>query len=393
MTDQYLSQNQLLLAEVEAVRGTEEAPVVGTNAVKVDGITYSAPFDVDPNDSEHSASLDGGAPIVLGGGVRMAFGVRMKGSGTGGTPPEWGPLVQGCGMAVTNTAAAVTGTAQAGAANTITLAAGASATDDAYKGMPIETTGGTGSGQWNIITAYNGTTKVATVIDTWATNPDITTTYSIPASDLYAPASQDLSTVTLFGYQMPNESAVNARLRKLIGGVGTMTLELGVNQIPRMAFTFDGVLPALPTNVTQPGAATYDATTAPPFRNALANLGTGPVKFNRFSLDLGLSLALPDNPAATYGKDFGAVTKRAITGSISPYLKLLSTRNNLSDLVGETDQAVGFRWGGTAGNRISILCPTIRFTGVNEQDIDGFAGESLDFRAHGADTGVYICVH
>jgi len=70
------------------------------------------------------------------------------------------------------------GTAQAGGATTITLAAAASSTDDAYNGYTIETTGGTGSGQTAIISDYDGTTKVATV-PTWGTNPDATTTYEI----------------------------------------------------------------------------------------------------------------------------------------------------------------------------------------------------------------------
>lgn len=74
---------------------------------------------------------------------------------------------------------AVTGTAQAGAATTITLAAGASAADDFYNNLYIVTTGGTGSGQTRLITDYVGSTKVATVDAAWTVTPDATTTYSI----------------------------------------------------------------------------------------------------------------------------------------------------------------------------------------------------------------------
>lgn len=72
-----------------------------------------------------------------------------------------------------------TGTAQAGAASTITLAAGASASDDFYNNQIIELTGGTGSGQFNKITDYVGASKLATVENAWTTTPDATTTYSI----------------------------------------------------------------------------------------------------------------------------------------------------------------------------------------------------------------------
>jgi len=72
------------------------------------------------------------------------------------------------------------GTAQGGGANSITLSASASATNDLYNGEAIQITGGTGFGQnANIITAYNGTSKVATVRDTWVTNPDGTSTFVI----------------------------------------------------------------------------------------------------------------------------------------------------------------------------------------------------------------------
>lgn len=72
-----------------------------------------------------------------------------------------------------------TGMAQAGGASTVTLDAGASAVDDAYKGFAIKTTGGTGSGQYRTISAYSGSTKVATVDTAWSVQPDNTTTFDI----------------------------------------------------------------------------------------------------------------------------------------------------------------------------------------------------------------------
>jgi hypothetical protein len=73
------------------------------------------------------------------------------------------------------------GTAQAGGASSITLAAGASATTDFYKNRTVNILAGTGAGQSNGITAYNGTTKVATVKNAWLTQPDATSQYSIEA--------------------------------------------------------------------------------------------------------------------------------------------------------------------------------------------------------------------
>jgi hypothetical protein len=71
------------------------------------------------------------------------------------------------------------GVAQAGGAATITLDSTASATTGTYKNNFIMLTGGTGGGQTRLITAYDGTTKVATVVPNWTTNPDTTSIYQV----------------------------------------------------------------------------------------------------------------------------------------------------------------------------------------------------------------------
>jgi photosystem II stability/assembly factor-like uncharacterized protein len=86
------------------------------------------------------------------------------------------------------------GTAKAGAASAITLADGAVAASDAYLGMQIAITAGTGAGQSRIITAYDSATDVATVDTAWVTAPDNTSEYLISAPS----SSQNIRTA-LFG--------------------------------------------------------------------------------------------------------------------------------------------------------------------------------------------------
>jgi prepilin-type N-terminal cleavage/methylation domain-containing protein len=64
--------------------------------------------------------------------------------------------------------------------NTVILATGASAVNGAYVGMMFHTTGGTGAGQYRQISAYNGSTRVATVSTPWTYGLDSTTTYAFP---------------------------------------------------------------------------------------------------------------------------------------------------------------------------------------------------------------------
>lgn len=72
-----------------------------------------------------------------------------------------------------------TGTAQAGAASTITLANAAIATDNIYQGELIWIVSGTGAGQVRVISGYVGATRVATVGRPWTAQPDATSVYRI----------------------------------------------------------------------------------------------------------------------------------------------------------------------------------------------------------------------
>jgi hypothetical protein len=73
------------------------------------------------------------------------------------------------------------GLAQGGGASTITLNANASSTNDTYVGQTVVIRTGTGQDQSRLITAYNGSTKVATVAQAWATQPTSSSAYMILA--------------------------------------------------------------------------------------------------------------------------------------------------------------------------------------------------------------------
>ncbi len=90
---------------------------------------------------------------------------------------------------ITITASAATtetGTAQAGAADTITVKAASSYTDDQPNGMFITLTSGTGSGQTRHVEDFVASTKVLTVYPAWTTAPDATTAYKV---EPFAPAA------------------------------------------------------------------------------------------------------------------------------------------------------------------------------------------------------------
>lgn len=76
------------------------------------------------------------------------------------------------------------GLARGGTSNTITLNALASDDNNAYVGQIVFIRSGTGEDQASHITAYNGTTKTATIYKTWAHIPDTTSAYVILPSGM-----------------------------------------------------------------------------------------------------------------------------------------------------------------------------------------------------------------
>lgn len=101
--------------------------------------------------------------------------------------------------------------AQAGGASSITLDSGASATTDFYKGLSVAIIAGTGVGQaGRVITAYNGSTKVATVTPAWATNPGSTSVFMLLSAGADVETILGTASVGAAGYVGIDWGHVNA---------------------------------------------------------------------------------------------------------------------------------------------------------------------------------------
>jgi hypothetical protein len=81
-------------------------------------------------------------------------------------------------IAINRAAAGEVGAAAGGGAATITLAASASSQDDFYVGYKVHVTAGAAIGDIRTVTAYDGTTRVATVTSAWTGAPGGGDTYS-----------------------------------------------------------------------------------------------------------------------------------------------------------------------------------------------------------------------
>ena len=120
------------------------------------------------------------------------------------------------------------GTAQTGAAGSITLDSGASSTDNLYQWQFVAIVGGTGVGQTRLGTGYTGSSKVLTVAPNWTTNPSSDSLFVMfPAGR--ADVGYWLETVVA----TPATAGIPDVNTKNIAGsaVSTSTAQIGVNVV------------------------------------------------------------------------------------------------------------------------------------------------------------------
>lgn len=358
-----LSRKRSILAKIESVYGTDPVPSGAANAILVRNLevtpqsTETASRDVVRSFLGNSEQL----PVAIYSQVN--FETEIAGSGTAGAAPAYGPLLRGCAFAEFILAAAVTGTAQAGGASSITLAAGASATDNAYRPFTIRITGGTGSGQSRVIGSYVGATKVATVTEAWTTTPDATSTYSIDAQVAYAPVSAGFESVTLY-------FNVDGVLHKLTGAYGTVSMDLNAKEIPVYKFAFTGLYSAV-TDAAAP-SLTLTAWQKPLPVNGVNTTG---LRLHGFTAAVLSALTMDMANAVTFRSLVGAesvlITDRKPAGNITIEAVSVATKDWWTSIKNATTGALSITQGTVAGNKVKIDSPAAQIITPAYQDLDG----------------------
>lgn len=389
---QYRSRNRAICVKIEVTPGTDPVPTVAANAVLVASPSSSPNLNSFETD-EVTGSLDDRASIPSTGSRSFRCKVWNKGSGTSGTVlPEFDPLLKIAGLGVQALAADVTGTAQAGAAGSITLAAGASAVTNFYRGMVIEITGGTGIGQRRLITAYNGATKVASVQPNWTVTTDATSVYAIRKCHVYRPISASLPNATIYEYLHRSDGG-NSKLKATVGAAAAAQFTMEVGTGCYWDFNCLGQL-VQQTDPANPGPATYQGTTALrtiAFQAADVSLGNTAINLRQLNFDFGADVQQIDTVSATFGLGVAGIVRRRMGGTMSLPEDLESVRNVMTSWQAGTPYSLGAVWGSVSGNRFGVLIDNLVYTGLQDEDVRGFGYNNTPFRINAADDGFSIC--
>jgi hypothetical protein len=369
-----LSRKRLLLTKIESTYATDSSPA-GTDAVLVRNLEIT-PIEADTVSRDLIRPYLGHSQQILSQArVSITFEVELAGSGTSGTASRVDSLLRACGLAATTTGSDVTGTAQAGSAGSITLAAGASSTDDFYSGMVITLTSGTGSGSKGVIVDYVGSTKVATVQkSTAAFTPDGTSAYSIESNVRYRPVSTGFESATIYF----NNDGI---LHKATGCRGTFTMNCEVGQIPTIAFTMTGIYNA-PTDTAAPATTYSDQATPLIFKagntSAVSVLGYADCCLMSVNLDIANEIVYRELVGCTKQV---LITNRAPAGEVMIEAPTIAAKDYFTIANNDTTGLLTFMHGTTAGNQVTMLAPIVDILNPTYSDSDGIQMLTLPYVA------------
>jgi hypothetical protein len=365
---------KVILSKIEAVYGTDPVPTGAANAIAIRNAAFDfTPLNISYVDRDivrHTLGHD--VQLVAASEVNLRCEVELAGSGVAGTPPAWGPLLRACAMAQTTLGAAHTQTATAGAASTITLHGTASAVDNAYRGMRIRTTGGTGSGQARIIASYVGGTKVATVSEAWTTPPDATTVYSIDAQVAYLPVSSAMESIT-------NYINMDGKRHIMTGVRGSWGVRLDPGNIPAITLDLMGLFltptdTVLPTQVLTawptPEIVNYVNTSVPSLH------GFAATKLYGLSVAMNNQVIHRDLP----GVEDIMIPNRGPTGSIEIEDPTIAEKNYFTSARSVTLGALSVLHGSAAGKQVHIHAPAVQLTQPRYSDRNSIIGLQMQTR-------------
>jgi len=388
------SNNTALALAIQPVKGTFTAPTLPADLlrisnlrVQIDGITIA-------ND-EYTGSAIKDADAVAGKRVTITYNVKLRPPG-GSAPPAAGEFVAGRLLQAAKLTEAIAAAAipvapeavTAATETSVTLGAGAAATENLYRCMPlqVEALGASFKDQLTAIVEYDAG-KVATLPQTLDTAPTGSNYQILPNLSYYRsitpddplPLSQNLwfggerwdlrdCNVTGFRAVVPTSTRDTAAYPEF-----EVTLDCTINETAKEA------PPAVPS-----------AGPVPLFRDGQMHIAQTRVGGSTFTVDLGIQSENPPNPNEESGSEPAQLVSSTATVNMTrqKYTKDVLDTLGLADAQGYHSFAAW--WGAGPGSTVMIIVPEFRFN-YQSPDLGGtFVNESGDLLIDVLDRGVSI---
>lgn len=374
--------------KAETTSGTVNAP----GAVDADFNIFEAAFSPEIEQFARNPFRSSVGSRTSIAGVRtgtVTFTTELVGSGTAGTAPSIGKLLEPCGFEEITSVAEITGTfsgtfqvgesvsQSTGMSDATVLAV----TDSA---LYVHNLTGTPGG----LTVTGGTSS-ATV-----SSPTITVDAGVAYKSRTAPSAYSSSDVPTVTVDMLNDGLRH----RLIGARGSVSFTASTGQPMQAQFTFQG-----------PKAATADAT----LLSSISYPGVPPTLLaaefkvqdfagiiDNIEINANNELAVRRDANKASGVIATEIVSRNVTGSIDPEATLISGGHDWynkleTNTTGQLQVTVGAGAGG-AGNKFILIGAQTQYTGISTSDRNGIAVNNVDLAltetSVGDDDLVILCL-
>ena len=198
----------------------------------------------------------------------------------------------------------------------------------------------------------------------------------------YAPVSASIPSMTVELREGSTDNTV--KIKKILGARANVTFEGEKGGIFLANFVFTGVYVEPTEGATQftTPAITVDPE---PFLNAgLSFHGVSTVKLENVTIDMANIMAPRNNVTAATGNDSVLITGRVPVGTIDPEIDDIATINFFNRWTQNTEGALTFNLGASAGNVTTFTMPATQILDVSEDDREGIRVESIDLKLNGS---------
>ena len=386
-TEILVNKNRLLRAKVETTPGTFVS-MDDTNNIPIVDLDWRNNHETQDN-PEANATLDEGLVTVNGSKPSITGKVLLRGGGGVTTKPIYDPLMQACGWdPTTETILPSSGSADCSSGTTSTCTIDAAAESfptlaaDVAKlvGRVVSFTANPASGIAVIRAATIDTGIITLTLDRILGSAlGATTDLQLLPGIMYRQISTGIKAVSLACFRDGKERQFN-------GGRGTSKINLTGNGQGEIEFELRAAFQA-DNDTALPDAATSFASlpSAPRWCDTgSAYLDGVPIAVTSFDVNQQADLGQHRDPNTSGGLLPTKLTGRKVRGTIQFNTQLKATHDWFSKLEGNT--LMGFsavlNAGGTAGTRIAIMLPNVKFLEENAADFEGLADDAWPYQAY-----------
>lgn len=402
--------NVAMTFKIEGTTGEDAAPTAADAfPFEADGYSYNAPYRSEAS-QEATGSLAAGAPLVVGQPADISIRVRIKGAGAGTTytasvKPPHHALFEACGLRGLFTAALAAAALTAGDTSAATLAVAFATDAQAYRGMPLQLSGGNSSGRLVHVSDYSAG-REATLADVFDAALTTSVSAALPANWTYAPTSPkdvasratDHPSGTLYIYE-------DGVLHKFVGCRGSLTQLGGQTARPGFAtFNFMGIYAGK-------SLATIPAVSVPQHAAPVLAMGTGGVDprvvinrkelaISQWNVNFGQVKEVSDDPNTPHGFDSPELAGRGLRLEIDPLATLPANRDTVAEIEAGDEYPGVVRLGTVAGNRWSATLPLLQpadpavsTRGIYRSENLSLAAKNSGVGPSGRDSDLVLCFY